>query len=79
MTLATPERIRFGRGSTPQPYRQGDTLREGEITLVDSRDKSREVEARAIVLEQRTKEDWVVLVTLADREIWPARMLADIY
>jgi len=78
-TLATPERISFGRGSGPQLYREGDTIREGQITLLDSHDKGRPVEARAIVIEQRTKEGWVALVTLADREEWPARTLADIY
>jgi len=78
-TLATPERIRFERGSAPQPYREGDTIREGQITLVDSHDKSRQVEARAIVIKQRTKEGWFALVTLADRDVWPARRLADIY
>lgn len=78
-TLATPERIRFGRGSAPQPYRDGDTIREGQITLVDSSDKSLQVEARALVIEQRTKQQWVALVTLADREDWPIQILADIY
>ena len=78
-TLATPERIRFGRGSAPHPYREGDTIREGQITLQDSHDKRRPVQARAIVIEQRTKEGWVVLVTLADHDQWPARRLADIY
>ncbi len=78
-TLATPERIRFERGSAPQPYREGDTIREGQITLVDSHDKGRQVEARAIVIEQRTKAGWVALVTLADRDVWPARRLAEIY
>jgi hypothetical protein len=78
-TLATPERIRFGKGSAPQPYRDGDTIREGQITLVDSHDKSLQVEARAIVIEQRTKQAWVALVTLADREQWSVRVLADIY
>lgn len=78
-TLAKPERIRFEAGSAPQPYRDGDSIREGKVVLRDSKDSGREVEARAIVIEQRTKAEWTVLATLADREQWPARRLADVY
>ena len=78
-SMAVAERIRFGPGSAPRPYRDGDTLREGEITLTSSADRSLQVTARAIVIERRTKETWTVLVTLADRETWPARVLADLY
>jgi hypothetical protein len=78
-TLSKPERIRFDRGSAPQVYREGDTIREGTTVLTDSKNKSIQVEARAIVIEQRTKEEWTVLATLADRDEWSARKLADIY
>ncbi len=78
-SMALAERIRFGPGSAPRAYRDGDTLREGEITLTSSADKSLQVTARAIVIERRTKETWTVLVTLAERELWSARVLADLY
>ena len=78
-TLAKPERIVFEAGSAPQPYRDGDSIREGKIILRDSKDNGQELEARAIVIEQRTKGDWTALVTLADKENWSARRLADIY
>jgi hypothetical protein len=77
--IAKPERILFGKGSAPQPYRDGDTIREGMVKLKDSKGGGEELWARAIVIEQRTKGEWMALVTLADREEWPARRLANIY
>jgi hypothetical protein len=78
-TIAKPERIFFGKGSAPQPYREGDTIREGTVKLKDTKANGEELQARAIVIEHRTKEEWTALVTLADREEWPARRLANIY
>ncbi|GAG20007.1 unnamed protein product, partial [marine sediment metagenome] len=77
--MIKPERFRFGRGSAFKPYRDGDLIREGRITLRDSRDKTVEVDARAIVIQPRGKERWHVLVTLADPEVWTCRELADAY
>jgi hypothetical protein len=78
-SIAKPERILFGKGSAPQPYRDGDTIREGKVKLNDSKGRGEELWVRAIVIEQRTKGAWMVLVTLADRDEWPARRLANIY
>jgi hypothetical protein len=74
--MIRPERFRFGRGSALQPYRDGDWIREGAITL-----KSEEVtvDARAIVILRRVKGTWTVLVTLADAGEWSGRGLADAY
>lgn len=73
------ERFEFGRGNSPRPYRNGDKIREGTITLTASRNRSLQVKARAIVIERRRKKTWTVLVTLADRKVWSARKLADLY
>ncbi len=78
-SMITPERFRFGRGSAFRTYRDGDLIREGAITLQDSTDRDVTVEARAIIIERRTKETWTVLVTLADPELWSARSLAEAY
>jgi hypothetical protein len=77
--LVKPERFRFGRGSAFQPYRERDRIREGRITLQDSKDKRTSVEARAIIIERRTKDTWTALVTLADPAVWSCRKLADAY
>jgi hypothetical protein len=58
-------------------YRDGDTI--GMVKVKDSKAGGQELWARAIVIEQRTKGEWMALVTLADREEWPARRLANIY
>ncbi|MBU4348675.1 hypothetical protein KJ671_04210, partial [Patescibacteria group bacterium] len=77
--MIKPERFSFGRGSSFRPYRDGDLIREGSITLHDSKDKKVVVEARAIVIQPRGKDIWHVLVTLADRDVWTYRELADAY
>lgn len=79
VSMIKPERFSFGRGSSFKPYRDGDLIREGSITLHDSKDKSVVVEARAIVIQPRGKDTWHVLVTLADRDVWNYRELADAY
>ncbi|MEE8286462.1 MAG: hypothetical protein V3R72_07170 [Gammaproteobacteria bacterium] len=81
--LPTPmikaKRFRFGRGSAFRPYRDGDQIREGAITLHDSKDRTVTLDARAILIERRTKETWTVLVTLADPEVWGPRGIAEAY
>lgn len=77
--MIKPERFSFGPGSAFRPYREGDRIREGSITLQDSKNRNVTVEARAIIIERRTKETWTVLVTLADEELWSARRIADAY
>jgi hypothetical protein len=77
--LVKAERFSFGPGSAFQPYRDNDRIREGLITLHDSKDSKLSVDARAIIIERRTKETWTVLVTLADPEVWSCRRLADAY
>jgi hypothetical protein len=77
--MVKPERFHFGRGSAFRPYRDGDLLREGRITLRDSGDAKVEVDARAVVIQPRGKDRWHVLVTLADPDVWTARELADAY
>ncbi|MFC1482607.1 helix-turn-helix domain-containing protein, partial [Myxococcota bacterium] len=79
-TIATPKRIRFGRGSAPQPFRDGDTIREGTVELKDSHQRGVVVQARAIVIEHWGQSgDWTALATLADPEKWSARQLATLY
>jgi hypothetical protein len=79
-TIAKPERIQFGRGSAPQPFRDGDTIREGTVELRDSHQRNVVVQARAIVIEHWGQPgDWTALVTLADPEQWSARQLATLY
>lgn len=77
--MIRPERFDLERGSRWQEYREGDRIREGKTTLVDSKDPSIRVEVRALIIERRTKKAWTVLVTQADRDIWSARQLADVY
>jgi hypothetical protein len=77
-------RFRFRPGSGWKPYRNGDQIREGRITLTSPKEKSADgkkvtVEARAIIVKRRRKETWTVLVTLAKREDWSCRGLADVY
>ncbi len=79
-TIAKPERIRFDRGSAPQPFRDGDTIREGTVELKDSHQRGVVVCARALVIEHWEQPgDWTVLATLADPEQWSARQLATLY
>jgi hypothetical protein len=79
-TIAKPERIRFDRGSAPQPFRDGDTIREGTVELKDSHQRGVVVQARAIVIEHWEQPgDWTALATLADREQWSMRQLATLY
>ena len=78
-SMVTPERFRFGPGSAFQAYRDGDRIREGRITLTDSKNANVTVEARAIIIERRGKETWTVLVTLADATLWSCRALAEAY
>ena len=78
-TMIKPERFQFGRGSGFRPYRDGDRIREGMITLQDSKDRDVRVDARAIIIERRTKETWSVLVSLAGAGDWSTRGLADAY
>jgi len=79
-TIAKPERIRFDRGSAPQPFRDGDTIREGTVELKDSHQRGVVVQARAIVIEHWDQPgDWTALATLADAEQWTARQLATLY
>jgi len=79
VNMIKTERFRFGRGSGFRSYRDGDRLREGHITLLDSKNRDVRVDARALVIERRTKATWTVLVTLADADEWSARELADAY
>jgi len=74
--MIDPKRFRYGRGSGFQPDRDNDRIREGTITL---RSKDVTVDARAIIIERRSKETWTVLTTLATPEDWSARGLADAY
>jgi hypothetical protein len=78
-TLTKPERFRFGRGSGFRSYRDNDQLREGMITLQDSKDRDVCVDARAVIIERRSTGAWTVLVTLAEPQEWSARELADAY
>jgi hypothetical protein len=79
-TIATPERIRFSRGSAPRPFRDGDTIREGLVELKDSHQRGVVVQARVVVIEHWEQAgDWTALATLADPEQWSARQLATLY
>ena len=78
-SMVQPERFEFGPGSSFRPYRQRDMIREGSITLVDSKDKNVTVVARAIIIERGNKDKRTVLVTLAESDEWGIRELADAY